>query len=155
MLQHYAIKSPWSLIRVCERNPPDVSLLICWCCGFFCSLDALVLRFEAPDSRNRWDSPLFTIQQEDTPPFDGISDAIFKRKAPPPNQSTLSVSHTDPLEMYVQSDLHLFGIFIQQQAQQKYKVCLLFLQQPLSSTNFLYELDKVTQEVLMVSPSAN
>lgn len=74
-------------------------------------LDALVLRFEAPDSRNRWDSPLFTIQQEDTLPFDGISDAVFKRKAPPPNQSTLS--------------------------------------QPLSSTNFLYELDKVTQEVLM------
>uniref|UniRef100_A0A8C5CY68 Protein KTI12 homolog n=1 Tax=Gadus morhua TaxID=8049 RepID=A0A8C5CY68_GADMO len=53
-------------------------------------LDALVLRFEAPDSRNRWDSPLFTIQQEDTLPFDGISDAVFKRKAPPQNQSTLS-----------------------------------------------------------------
>ncbi|KAG7280038.1 hypothetical protein CRUP_030494 [Coryphaenoides rupestris] len=61
---------------------------------------------------NRWDSPLFTIQQEDTLPFEGISDAVFKRKAPPPNQSTLS--------------------------------------QPLSSTNFLYELDKVTQDVLMV-----
>lgn len=74
-------------------------------------LDALVLRFEAPDSRNRWDSPLFTIQREDTLPFDAISDAIFKRKAPPPNQSTQS--------------------------------------QPLSSTNFLYELDKVTQDVLM------
>ncbi|KAL0968289.1 hypothetical protein UPYG_G00264870 [Umbra pygmaea] len=75
-------------------------------------LDALVLRFEAPDSRNRWDSPLFTIQKEDTLPFEAISDAIFKRKAPPPNQSTQS--------------------------------------QPLSSTNFLYELDKVTQDVLMV-----
>ncbi|XP_024235264.1 protein KTI12 homolog isoform X2 [Oncorhynchus tshawytscha] len=74
-------------------------------------LDALVLRFETPDSRNRWDSPLFTIQKEDTLPFEAISDAIFKRKAPPPNQSTQS--------------------------------------QPLSSTNFLYELDKVTQDVLM------
>lgn len=74
-------------------------------------LDALVLRFEAPDSRNRWDSPLFTIQKSDTLPFEDISEAIFKRKAPPPNQSTQS--------------------------------------QPLSSTNFLYELDKVTQEVLM------
>ncbi|KAM4618464.1 protein KTI12 homolog [Polymixia lowei] len=74
-------------------------------------LDALVLRFEAPDSRNRWDSPLFTIQKEDTLPFEAISDAIFKRKAPPPNQSTQS--------------------------------------QPLSSTNFLYELDKLTQDVLM------
>ncbi|XP_072551462.1 protein KTI12 homolog isoform X3 [Salminus brasiliensis] len=51
-------------------------------------LDALILRFEAPDSRNRWDSPLFTIQNEDTLPFEAISDAIFKRKAPLPNQST-------------------------------------------------------------------
>ncbi|KAK1785073.1 hypothetical protein P4O66_018501, partial [Electrophorus voltai] len=74
-------------------------------------LDALILRFEAPDSRNRWDSPLFTIQKEDTLPFEAISDALFRRKAPPPNQSTQS--------------------------------------QPLSSTNFLYELDKVTQDVLM------
>uniref|UniRef100_A0A8C1ABR2 Protein KTI12 homolog n=1 Tax=Cyprinus carpio carpio TaxID=630221 RepID=A0A8C1ABR2_CYPCA len=76
-------------------------------------LDALILRFEAPDSRNRWDSPLFTIQQEDLLPFEAICDALFKRKAPPPNQSTKNV------------------------------------RQPLSSTNFLYELDKVTQDVLM------
>ncbi|XP_049430210.1 protein KTI12 homolog isoform X2 [Epinephelus fuscoguttatus] len=73
--------------------------------------DALVLRFEAPDSRNRWDSPLFTILKDDTLPYDAISDALFKRKAPPPNQSTQS--------------------------------------QPLSSANFLYELDKITQDVLM------
>uniref|UniRef100_H3DPK4 Protein KTI12 homolog n=1 Tax=Tetraodon nigroviridis TaxID=99883 RepID=H3DPK4_TETNG len=78
----------------------------------FCSFDALVLRFEAPDSRNRWDSPLFTILQDDTLPYEDISDALFKRKAPPPNQSTQS--------------------------------------QPLSSANFLYELDKITQDVLMV-----
>ncbi|XP_047452871.1 protein KTI12 homolog [Mugil cephalus] len=73
--------------------------------------DALVQRFESPDSRNRWDSPLFTILKDDTLPFEAISDALFKRKAPPPNQSTQS--------------------------------------QPLSSTNFLYELDKITQDVLM------
>ncbi|XP_048472980.1 protein KTI12 homolog [Rhincodon typus] len=54
--------------------------------------DALVMRFEAPDSRNRWDSPLFTIQKEDTLPFEEICNAIFHRKAPPPNQSTLNVS---------------------------------------------------------------
>lgn len=57
----------------------------------FCSFDALVLRFEAPDSRNRWDSPLFTILKDDTLPYEAISDALFKRKAPPPNQSTQSV----------------------------------------------------------------
>uniref|UniRef100_A0A3B3CVU8 Protein KTI12 homolog n=1 Tax=Oryzias melastigma TaxID=30732 RepID=A0A3B3CVU8_ORYME len=73
--------------------------------------DALVQRFEAPDSRNRWDSPLFTILKDDNLPFESISDALFKRKAPPPNQSTQS--------------------------------------QPLTSVNFLYELDKITQEVLM------
>ncbi|XP_053091037.1 protein KTI12 homolog isoform X2 [Pangasianodon hypophthalmus] len=53
-------------------------------------LNALILRFEAPDSRNRWDSPLFTIQKEDRLPFEAISDAILKRKVPPPNQSTQS-----------------------------------------------------------------
>ncbi|CAB1458904.1 unnamed protein product [Pleuronectes platessa] len=73
--------------------------------------DALVLRYEAPDSRNRWDSPLFSILKDDTLPFEAISDALFKRKAPAPNQSTQS--------------------------------------QPLSSSNFLYELDKITQEVLV------
>ncbi|XP_014859924.1 PREDICTED: protein KTI12 homolog [Poecilia mexicana] len=73
--------------------------------------DALVQRFEAPDSRNRWDSPLFTVLKDDVPPLEAVSDALFKRKAPPPNQSTQS--------------------------------------QPLSSTNFLYELDKITQDVLM------
>ncbi|XP_064422144.1 protein KTI12 homolog isoform X2 [Latimeria chalumnae] len=52
--------------------------------------DALVMRFEAPDSQNRWDSPLFTVQKEDTLPFETICDAIFHRKAPPPNQSTQS-----------------------------------------------------------------
>ncbi|XP_046720425.1 protein KTI12 homolog isoform X2 [Silurus meridionalis] len=53
-------------------------------------MDALILRFEAPDSRNRWDSPLFTVQKEDKLPFEAISDAILKRKVPPPNQSTQS-----------------------------------------------------------------
>uniref|UniRef100_A0A3P9JMP3 Protein KTI12 homolog n=1 Tax=Oryzias latipes TaxID=8090 RepID=A0A3P9JMP3_ORYLA len=73
--------------------------------------DALVQRFEAPDSRNRWDSPLFTILKDDNLPIESISDALLKRRAPPPNQSTQS--------------------------------------QPLTSVNFLYELDKITQEVLM------
>ncbi|XP_068131929.1 protein KTI12 homolog [Hyperolius riggenbachi] len=72
--------------------------------------DALVQRFEAPDSRNRWDSPLFTVQKDDVLPLEEICNAIFHRKAPPPNQSTQT--------------------------------------QPLSSTNFLHELDKVTQDVV-------
>ena len=75
----------------CNVNVNDVVYVWCRFMFCFCSLDALVLRFEAPDSRNRWDSPLFTIQKEDTLQFEAISDAIFKRKAPPPNQSTQSV----------------------------------------------------------------
>uniref|UniRef100_A0A8C5MA92 Protein KTI12 homolog n=1 Tax=Leptobrachium leishanense TaxID=445787 RepID=A0A8C5MA92_9ANUR len=74
------------------------------------TFDALVQRFESPDSRNRWDSPLFTVHVDDNLPSEQISDAIFHRKAPPPNQSTQT--------------------------------------QPLSSTNFLHELDKVTQDVV-------
>ncbi|XP_070536015.1 protein KTI12 homolog [Ptychodera flava] len=74
--------------------------------------DALVMRFEAPDSRNRWDSPLFTIQWDDELPCDAICDAVFHRKAPPANMSTQS--------------------------------------QPLSSTNFLYELDRISQDVITV-----
>ena len=50
------------------------------------------MRFEAPKPNNRWDSPLFVIQKDDTLPYEAISDAIFKRKAPPPNASTLPVS---------------------------------------------------------------
>ncbi|KAM4748944.1 protein KTI12 homolog [Rhinophrynus dorsalis] len=72
--------------------------------------DALVQRFEAPDSRNRWDSPLFTVHKEEKLPMEQICSAIFHRRAPPPNQSTQT--------------------------------------QPLSSTNFLHELDKVTQDVV-------
>lgn len=70
---------------------PSVSLsfVIIWL--DLCSFDALVSRFEAPDSRNRWDSPLFTILKDDGLPFQDISDALFKRKAPPANQSTQSV----------------------------------------------------------------
>ncbi|XP_071787849.1 protein KTI12 homolog [Asterias amurensis] len=72
--------------------------------------DALIMRFEPPESRHRWDSPLFSVQPEDELPCQAICDAIFFRKAPPPNLSTVS--------------------------------------QPLSATNFLHELDRITQEIV-------
>ena len=72
--------------------------------------DGLVMRFEAPNPNQRWDSPLFTVQSDDELPFEQITDALLHRKAPPPNMATQN--------------------------------------QPLSSTNFLYELDKVTQETV-------
>lgn len=52
--------------------------------------DALIMRFEAPDSRNRWDYPLFVLHPDDALPGQEICGALFQRKAPPPNQSTQS-----------------------------------------------------------------
>lgn len=72
--------------------------------------NALVMRFEAPDSRNRWDKPLFVLQSDDPLPCQQIYEALFHSKAPPPNLSTLS--------------------------------------QPISSTNFLHELDQITQRTV-------
>ncbi|XP_047004061.1 protein KTI12 homolog isoform X1 [Schistocerca americana] len=79
-------------------------------------LRALIMRYEAPDSRNRWDYPLFTALFTDDLNYDEIYSSLFERKPPPPNQSTQCA--------------------------------------PLSSTNFLYELDKVTQEILSAILSA-
>lgn len=54
-------------------------------------LDALALRFEAPDSRNRWDRPLFTLVGLEEPlPLAEIRAALFENRAPPPHQSTQS-----------------------------------------------------------------
>ena len=71
----------------------------------------LMMRFEPPNSQNRWDSPLFSLKPEDKIPFQEIDATLFARKAPPPNQSTMST--------------------------------------PLSSVNFLYELDRITQELII------
>lgn len=52
--------------------------------------DALVMRFEPPDSRNRWDFPMFVVYPDDPLPSLDISVALFNRKPPPPNKSTQS-----------------------------------------------------------------
>ncbi|RIB18156.1 chromatin associated protein KTI12 [Gigaspora rosea] len=73
--------------------------------------DELVSRFEEPDDRNRWDSPLFTVLYDDpVPSYDGIWDAIIVKKAKPPNLSTVA--------------------------------------KPVSETNYLYELEKTTQDII-------
>lgn len=54
-------------------------------------LEALTQRFEAPDSRNRWDQPLFTVVGLEEPvPLAEIQAALFENRAPPPHQSTQS-----------------------------------------------------------------
>lgn len=89
----------WNAGReVCERYSNEV-------------FDSLVMRFEAPDSRNRWDSPLFVVQPDDPLPVEDVMATLLHRKPPPPNLSTQS--------------------------------------QPLSSADFLHELDRMTQEVVL------
>nr|CAG8450803.1 11875_t:CDS:2 [Entrophospora candida]CAG8528939.1 2023_t:CDS:2 [Entrophospora candida] len=72
--------------------------------------EELVSRFEEPDDRNRWDSPLFTILFDDTNlPFDELWNSLILKKPKPPNLSTIK---------------------------------------PISETNYLYELEKTTQEII-------
>lgn len=63
----------------------DTSLL------FLHSLEELMMRFEEPNSSQRWDSPLFVMHPEDELPYDQISNALFNRKPPPPNMATQNV----------------------------------------------------------------
>ncbi|XP_066603035.1 protein KTI12 homolog [Prorops nasuta] len=72
--------------------------------------DALVMRYEPPDNKNRWDTPLFTVSLEDELELSNIHDVLYLGKAPVPNLST-------------QSTL-------------------------LSSVDYLYNLDKITQKII-------
>lgn len=62
--------------------------------------DALVLRYETPDNKNRWDSPLFAVNPEDLLPSEEIYCALYKVKRPKPNMSTQSVSYSTTLLFY-------------------------------------------------------
>ncbi|OAD55384.1 Protein KTI12 like protein [Eufriesea mexicana] len=80
------------------------------------TFDALVMRYETPDTKNRWDSPLFIVSSEDELKFDEIYKSLYEVKAPKPNLSTQCP--------------------------------------PLSSTNYLYQLDTITQEIVNAILSA-
>lgn len=60
--------------------------------------EELVVRFEEPDSRTKWDSPLFVVVPDDTKlPEDEIWDAVILKKPKPPNMSTVVVTICIPL----------------------------------------------------------
>lgn len=63
--------------------------------------DGLIQRYEDPDSRNRWDSPMFTIVDNTKIAFEDIECALYNRKPAPPNQSTQTppLSDTNFLHM--------------------------------------------------------
>ncbi|XP_069644848.1 protein KTI12 homolog [Haliaeetus albicilla] len=46
--------------------------------------------FEAPDPRNRWDRPLFTVGGEEPLPLAAIRAALFESAPPPPHRATRS-----------------------------------------------------------------
>lgn len=49
------------------------------------------MRFEPPDSKNRWDSTLFVLNSGKELPLEEIADTLLNKQAPPPNKSTLNV----------------------------------------------------------------
>lgn len=55
------------------------------------TLSALLMRYEAPDDKNRWDSPLIAIQTNDPTPLEDIQNAVLNKKAPKSNKSTLYI----------------------------------------------------------------
>ncbi|KAG5887931.1 hypothetical protein JTB14_003027 [Gonioctena quinquepunctata] len=74
------------------------------------TFDALLMRYEDPDIRNRWDSPLFMVFPDHTLDIEEISESLFRKGRPKPNMSTQNP--------------------------------------PLKSTNFLYDLDQVTKQIV-------
>ncbi|XP_049989091.1 protein KTI12 homolog [Alexandromys fortis] len=56
-------------------------------------IESLAQRFEAPDSRNRWDRPLFTVVGFEEPlPLAEIRSALLENRAPPLHGLTDSIS---------------------------------------------------------------
>lgn len=53
--------------------------------------DALCLRYEYPEGKNRWDAPLFVAQIDKPLALEEISQTLFKTKAPKANKSTQNV----------------------------------------------------------------
>lgn len=45
-----------------------------------------------PDNKNRWDSPLFSVTQDDKLQLDDIYHSLYLVKPPKPNMSTQTVS---------------------------------------------------------------
>jgi protein KTI12 len=93
----------------------------------------LIFRYEEPNGMTRWDSPLFTVLDEDeTPPIDQIWDALIgsdgKAKVVRPNQATVLVcQRSNPLPL---------------------TYMLIRRQKPATEQNYLYELDKTTSDIL-------
>eukprot|EP00041_Stephanoeca_diplocostata_P032948 m.1074301 g.1074301 ORF g.1074301 m.1074301 type:complete len:276 (+) comp24238_c0_seq13:1609-2436(+) len=61
---------------------------------------ALLMRFEFPDDRQRWDKPCFTIAEGEEPPCDAILQALTSPDAKGPNNSTKSQPLLAPTQLH-------------------------------------------------------
>uniref|UniRef100_A0A2P2I5X3 Protein KTI12 homolog n=1 Tax=Hirondellea gigas TaxID=1518452 RepID=A0A2P2I5X3_9CRUS len=52
------------------------------------TFNALVYRYESPDSRNRWDQPLFSAMPDTSLDLEGIETALYSGKKVKPHQAT-------------------------------------------------------------------
>ncbi|KAL3286694.1 hypothetical protein HHI36_001189 [Cryptolaemus montrouzieri] len=52
------------------------------------TFNALAMRYEEPDSRNRWDTPLFLVFPDQELDKEAIFKCLFEKTPPPPNKST-------------------------------------------------------------------
>ena len=98
--------------------------------------DNLVYRYEEPNGMTRWDSPLFTVPYDDEAPLcQDIWDAVIgsegKAKTVKPHLATVMV------------ELQSFS-----RAQEK--KAHISLQKPATESDYLYELDQISQEILNV-----
>ncbi|MCJ1286860.1 hypothetical protein MMC26_006206 [Xylographa opegraphella] len=97
----------------------------------------LVFRYEEPNGMARWDSPLFTVPYEDdNPPSEAIWEAMVgsdsKGKVVKPNLATVLVWHLSwSLKL-----LHT------------HQLTHLQPQTPATESDYLYELDRTTQDIL-------
>jgi len=76
------------------------------------TFDALCMRYEEPQSNNRWDSPLLVVLPEDTLDVEAVYKALYETQPLPPNQSTQNVSLDQSIQDQQQgSQLMAFPIF--------------------------------------------
>ncbi|RZC41172.1 KTI12 -like protein [Asbolus verrucosus] len=52
------------------------------------TFEALIMRYEEPDGKNRWDSPLFIVFPHENLNKEAIMDCLFNKAPAPPNMST-------------------------------------------------------------------
>jgi protein KTI12 len=99
-------------------------------------LQELVMRYEKPNGKNRWDSPLFTVKPSSELPLQEILDFVQSKQTVTQTMATQYVRATKILPATKANFLRMINVWV------------MTLQSKIQDTNFLYDLDKTTQEVV-------